>query len=30
MLKTIISPGKYIQGNGELRNLNEHTKNLGI
>ena len=29
MLKTIISPGKYIQGNGELRNLNEHTKNLG-
>jgi len=29
MLKTIISPGKYIQGNGELQNLKEHTKNLG-
>jgi len=29
MLKTIISPGKYIQGNGELKNLKEHTKYLG-
>jgi glycerol dehydrogenase len=29
MLKTIIAPGKYIQGNGELKNLKEHTKNLG-
>lgn len=29
MLKTIIAPGKYVQGNGELKNLKEHTKNLG-
>jgi len=28
-MKTILAPGKYIQGNGELRNLKEHTKYLG-
>ncbi|WP_123054172.1 glycerol dehydrogenase [Clostridium sp. JN-1] len=29
MAKIIISPSKYIQGNGELKNFSEHTKNLG-
>lgn len=29
MSRIIISPGKYVQGNGELKNLKEHTKNLG-
>lgn len=29
MLKTIISPGKYIQGNKELEHISSHIKNLG-
>lgn len=29
MSKIIISPSKYIQGNGELKNLYNYTKNLG-
>lgn len=29
MSKVIISPSKYVQGSGEIKNLNEHTKNLG-
>lgn len=29
MAKIIMSPSKYIQGNGELKKLCEHTRNLG-
>lgn len=29
MTRVIISPGKYIQGNGELKNLHEHIHSLG-
>ncbi|MHC1681559.1 MAG: glycerol dehydrogenase [Clostridiaceae bacterium] len=29
MSKVIISPSKYVQGSGEIKNLNEHTKSLG-
>ncbi|ACD52742.1 UNVERIFIED_ORG: glycerol dehydrogenase [Clostridium botulinum] len=29
MANIIISPGKYVQGNGELENIATHTKNLG-
>lgn len=29
MLKTVTSPGKYVQGNGELKNLKNYTKDLG-
>lgn len=29
MLRTIIAPGKYVQGNGELKNIKNHVKNLG-
>jgi len=27
--KAIIGPAKYVQGNGELRRISEHTKSLG-
>ncbi|MDF2879924.1 MAG: gldA [Clostridiaceae bacterium] len=29
MARIIISPSKYVQGNGELKNFKDHTKNLG-
>ncbi|WP_284697574.1 glycerol dehydrogenase [Thermoanaerobacterium thermosaccharolyticum] len=29
MTKAIIGPSKYVQGNGELRRISEHTKSLG-
>ncbi|MGN2368856.1 glycerol dehydrogenase [Clostridium cagae] len=29
MANIIISPGKYVQGNGELENISTHTNNLG-
>ncbi|GAA0077829.1 glycerol dehydrogenase [Clostridium sp. CTA-5] len=29
MANIIISPGKYVQGKGELENISKHTKNLG-
>lgn len=29
MAKIIIAPSKYVQGNGELKNIKEHTKTLG-
>lgn len=29
MAKIIISPSKYVQGNGELKNIKDHTKSLG-
>ncbi|WHE07747.1 glycerol dehydrogenase [Thermoanaerobacterium thermosaccharolyticum] len=29
MTKAIIGPAKYVQGNGELRRISEHTKSLG-
>ena len=29
MANTIISPNRYVQGRGELKNLPEHAKKLG-
>ncbi|MFA9397608.1 MAG: glycerol dehydrogenase [Clostridiaceae bacterium] len=29
MLRVIIAPSKYVQGYGELKNIKDHTKNLG-
>lgn len=29
MTRIIIGPGKYVQGNGELHRINEHTKAIG-
>ena len=29
MANTIISPNRYVQGKGELKNLPEHVKKLG-
>lgn len=29
MAKIIISPSKYVQGSGELKNIKNHTESLG-